>query len=107
MNQTEEMAKKLISMGKKGFCANWQDNALLKSAGKRLLQMQDRISQLLTEITDKQEKIDQLEEEKTILDERIAIMLGEEPPEDETAEGTAPPGEAAEDFWDDMWPLEP
>lgn len=104
---TVDMAQKLIAYGKKGYALNHQDNRLMQDAGKRMLALQDKIDALMTEIADKDEKICMLESEKTILEERIAIMLEDEADEDPPFEplDAAAPGEAAEDFWDDDWPL--
>lgn len=106
MNSTD-IGQKLISMGKKGFAANHQDNEFLKTAGRMMLAMEARLDAYQTSDADKEERINALEvqiatleEEKTILEERIAIMLGDEEPETESADD-------GEYDWDDMWPLNP
>lgn len=103
-----DMAQQLVQAGKKGYAVDHVTNDLMKSAGKRMLAMQEKIDAMMTEIADKDERIAQLEDEKTILEERIAIMTeDEELPEEEDGESldASAPGEAAYDFWDDDWPI--
>lgn len=48
----EEMAKKLIAMGKKGYCWNHQDNSLLISAGTALLEAAETEAGLRRELAE-------------------------------------------------------
>lgn len=92
-----EAAKKLIAMGKKGFCPNYQDNRLLMEAGRKLLELTEAVEKLNDQVQD--------------LQERIAIMAEMDPegrddtwPPDMDAEEAAA-DEAPDGFWDDDWPL--
>lgn len=98
--KTEDIVKKLAELAKKNPFPTYVDNDLLKAAAKRMEVQQDRIDALLTEIADKDEHIARLEEE-------ISIMKEDEydfPEKDDGTGDAAAPGEAAEDFWEDMWP---
>lgn len=106
MSNVLEMAKKLYTMGKKGYAVNYQDNEHMKKCGRLMIAQQDRINALMAENADLREEIAHLAEE-------IAIMREDDPedrhdgfPEDDPGEPleAAAPGEAAEDFWEDMWP---
>ncbi|MBR2697823.1 MAG: hypothetical protein IKN76_05785 [Oscillospiraceae bacterium] len=45
-----EMGRKLYTLGKKGVCLNWQENALLKSAGMRLRELANEVEDLRKEV---------------------------------------------------------
>lgn len=95
-----EISRKLITMGKKGYCLNYQDNKLMLEAGKLIREMDQAIGTL--------------KEQVYTLEERLAIRteadydgpVDDFPPQDDCLD-TAAPGEAAEDFWGDDWPLDP
>lgn len=96
----EEMGRKLVAMGKKGFMANHQDNKLLFDAGRALLKLAETVRDL-------QERAYNLEEQLAIREEmehQGDPEIDRWPPDDEPLDAAAP-GEAAEDFWDDDWPL--
>lgn len=98
----KEIALKLLAMGRKGYCANYQDNDLLKKSGQLILA-------LLKKADDLTERVYQLEESLAIREEmeHQGDPEADEFPPDEDCMDTAAPGEAAEDFWGDDWPLEP
>ena len=104
MRNTVDMARQLITMGKRGHCVNHQENRLLIDAGEALQILQSQKDALMTENADLRERINWLEEEKALLEERVAIMA-EDGDEEDPFRDAAAPGEAAEDFWDDDWPL--
>ena len=94
----EEMGRKLLAMGKKGFMANHQDNKLLYDAGRALLKLAETVADL-------QEKVYNLEEQLAIreeMDHQGDPEIDRWPPEDEPE---PEPEEAPEDFWADDWPL--
>lgn len=94
----EEMGRKLLAMGKKGFMANHQDNKLLYDAGRALLKLAETVADL-------QEKVYNLEEQLAIREEmehQGDPEIDRWPPEDEPE---PEPEEAPEDFWADDWPL--
>lgn len=39
LKKDEEMGRKLFTLGRRGVCLNWQENALLRSAGMRLREL--------------------------------------------------------------------
>lgn len=91
------MIRALMGAAQEGRALNHQEAELLKSAAKRLQAQQSRIDELITALADREERI-------ALLEERLAIETegaGEIP-----AELGAAPGEAAEDFWEDGWPLD-
>lgn len=94
----EEMGRKLVAMGKKGFMANHQDNKLLYDAGRALLKLAETVQEL-------QEKAYNLEEQLAIREEmehQGDPEIDRWPPEDEP---DPEPEDAPEDFWADDWPL--
>ncbi len=94
----EEMGRKLVAMGKKGFMANHQDNKLLFDAGRALLKLAETVAEL-------QEKVYNLEEQLAIREEmehQGDPEIDRWPPEDEP---DPEPEDAPEDFWADDWPL--
>ena len=96
----EEAGKKLIAMGKKGHAPNWQDNKFFIDAGRWLLRLQKQVGDL-------QEKVYELEERLAIreeMDHQGDPEIDDFPPADDCLDAAAP-GEAAEDFWEDDWPL--
>lgn len=71
---------------------------MLRSTRKRIEAL-EREQQLLYErMIDQEEKI-------ALLQERFAIQHETDGPEEEPFAPAAAPGEAAEDFWEDDWPL--
>lgn len=98
----KEIGLKLITMGRKGYAVNNRDNTLIQQAGHLILELL--------------KKIDELTERVYTLEESLAIReemehqgdpgVDDFPPEDDLLDAAAP-GEAAEDFWGDDWPLEP
>ena len=97
-----EISRKLIAMGKKGFCPNHQDNRLLMEAGKLIREMDQAIGSLKEQVYDLEERLAIREEMDHEGDPEIDAF----PPEEDYPDAEAP-GEAAEDFWGDGWPLEP
>ena len=98
----KEVGLKLLRMGKKGFMPNYQDNRLLQQAGQLILELLGKVDELT-------EKCYQLEESLAIreeMDHEGDPEIDEFPPDDSYMDAAAP-GEAAEDFWGDDWPLEP
>lgn len=94
----EEMGRKLVAMGKKGWAPNHQDNKLLFDAGRALLKLAETVAEL-------QEKAYNLEEQLAIREEmehQGDPEIDRWPPEDEP---DPEPEEAPEDFWADDWPL--
>lgn len=96
----EEIGKKLIAMGKKGFMANYQDNQFLQRAGQLILRLEKKNGELEEQIFDLEERLAIREEMDHEGDPEIDAF----PPEDAYLDAAAP-GEAAEDFWADDWPL--
>ena len=98
----EECGKKLIAMGKKGYAPNHQDNKLFVDAGRWILSLQKQVSELTDKVEDLEERLAIREEMDHEGDPEIDAF----PPEDDLIDAAAP-GEAAEDFWGDDWPLVP
>ena len=98
----KEAAHKLISMGKKGYAANWQDNQFFQTAGRLILELIQKVDELTEKAYDLEEKLAIREE----MDHEGDPEIDEFPPDDCYMDAAAP-GEAAEDFWGDDWPLEP
>lgn len=94
-----EIAKLLNDLGKKGVMPNWRENELLKKAAAT-------IEDLARKLGEAMEKIDNLEERLAIMTEDQQEPDTDFPPREDLAEAAAP-GEAAEDFWEDDWPLFP
>ena len=97
-----EMAQKLYTLGKRGIFANYQENELLKAAARMIQAMDKTIGELT-------EKVYELEETLAIreeMDHQGDPEIDRWPPDDidEPLEAAAP-GEAAEDFWEDDWPV--
>ena len=102
-----DLARKLYDQAKHGLFVNYQERELIKTAARRLQECQQRIDDL-------RKTEEQLRERVAVLEERIAIMTEDQPgadtsfdPEhlDDGTRDAAAPGEAAEDFWDDDWPI--
>ena len=102
MKNSQDIAKALQDLARKNPFPTYVDNDLLKAAAKRMTAMQDRIDALMTEISDKDEHIARLEEE-------LAIMQEDEFTDQDASfiEDEAAPEEGSDDFWDDMWPMDP
>ena len=98
----EEYARKLIRMGKKGYAANYQDNQFMRQAGELILRLLDKVSSLTETVYTLEERLAIREEAETDADG----VVDDFPPDTDCLDVTAP-GEAAEDFWGDDWPLEP
>lgn len=60
----EDMARKLIAMGKKGYCPNHQDNALLIDAGTALLQAAETEAELRRKLTETGDALDRQRAER-------------------------------------------
>lgn len=92
----EEMGRKLMAMGKKGWAPNHQDNKLLFDAGRAILQLAQAVADL-------QEKAYNLEEQLAIREE----MEHQGDPEVDRwpPDEPDPEPEPGEDFWSDDWPL--
>lgn len=94
----EEMGRKLVAMGKKGWAPNHQDNKLLFDAGRAILQLAQTVGEL-------QEKVYNLEEQLAIREEmehQGDPEVDRWPPDDPDPDPEDPP---ADDFWADDWPL--
>ena len=97
----EEMGRKLVAMGKKGWAPNHQDNKLLFDAGRALLKLAETVQEL-------QEKAYNLEEQLAIreeMDHQGDPEIDRWPPDDPDPEPEEAPEDAVEDFWADDWPL--
>ena len=46
LKKDEEMGRKLFTLGLRGVCLNWQENALLRSAGMRLRELSAEVRDL-------------------------------------------------------------
>ena len=95
----EEMGRKLVAMGKKGWAPNHQDNKLLFDAGRALLKLAETVAEL-------QEKAYNLEEQLAIREEmehQGDPEIDRWPPEDEP--DPEPEEAPQDDFWADDWPL--
>lgn len=98
----EDAAKKLISMGKKGYAPNYQDNKFFIDAGRWIMRLRQQVSDLQEKVYDLEERLAIREE----MDHQGDPEIDNFPPQDDCLD-TAAPGEAAEDFWGDDWPLDP
>ena len=94
-----EIAKRLNEWAKKGYMPNYSENQFLQKAAAT-------IEELARKLGEAMEKIDNLEERLAILTEDQQEPDTDFPPREDLAEAAAP-GEAAEDFWEDDWPLFP
>lgn len=95
-----EIAKLLNDLGKKGVMPNWKENQLLQKAAATIEDLARKLEECM-------EKIDSLEERLAIMTEDLADPDQDFPPQELEALDAAAPGEAAEDFWGDDWPLDP
>ena len=92
-----EIAQQLNAWGKKGVMPNWKENEFLQKAAAAMEDLARRLGECM-------ERIEQLEERLAIMTEDQAEPDEDFPPREDLAEAAAP-GEAAEDFWSDDWPL--
>lgn len=94
----EEMGRKLVAMGKKGWAPNHQDNKLLFDAGRSLLKLTETVRDLQERVYNLEEKLAIREE----MDHQGDPEIDRWPPDDPDPEPEDPP---ADDFWADDWPL--
>ena len=86
-----DMSRHLYVVAKHNPCVNYQDNQLLKSAAKRLMEDQRENEALKQEVISLRAKVTELE---YLLAEREGIQ-------DDAILDASAPGEAAEDFFED------
>ena len=96
--QNVEIAKHLWALKRQGLWVNHQQAELVGTAARRLEEDARKMAIQDKAIKELQDKVKELQ---YLLAEREGIQ------EDEPAEAAeaAAPGEAAEDFWDDGWPI--
>lgn len=96
MMSNVEMAKQLWGLKRAGLWVNHQQAELVGSAAQRLEENARKMAIQDKAIAELQAKIKELQ---YLLAEREGIQ------EDDGTREAAAPGEAAEDFWSDDWPL--
>jgi len=93
--QNVEIAKHLWALKRQGLWVNHQQAELVATAARRLEEDVEKMAIQDRTIREQQEKIKELQ---YLLTEREGIQ-------DEEKLAAAAPGEAAEDFWEDDWPV--